>query len=190
MKKDCFNSFLDINKIFLKQKLKEDSICVDATCGNGNDSLFLAKNISKGRLFCFDVQNEAIESTKELINKNNLKCSIEYILDSHENIDLYLNKKFADVIIFNLGYLPKTDHSIVTTSEVSLKAIQKSLEILKIYGVLSILMYPGHSEGNKEKNVILDFVKKLEKKYYNVIYIQNKNGKNNPPELIIIEKRQ
>ena len=51
----------------LKDRLNEAKIIVDATAGNGNDTLFLAQNaLNNAQIYAFDIQKEAIEN---VINK-------------------------------------------------------------------------------------------------------------------------
>lgn len=68
--------------------IKPGDIVIDATCGNGNDTLMLARLAKK--VFAFDVQKKAIDNTKKLLEKNNVK-NVELINDSHENLEKYLN---------------------------------------------------------------------------------------------------
>ena len=61
---------LAFSKKLLKEVIDKNSIVVDATAGNGNDTLFLAKTPAK-KVFAFDVQNKAITNTNDLLEKNN-----------------------------------------------------------------------------------------------------------------------
>ena len=58
---------LEFAKTIIKNKKGNNTIGVDATCGRGKDTLFLA-NIFK-EVYAFDIQDEAIESTKELLKE-------------------------------------------------------------------------------------------------------------------------
>ena len=59
---------LAFSKKLLKEVIDKNSIVVDATAGNGNDTLFLAKTPAK-KVFAFDVQNKAITNTNDLLEK-------------------------------------------------------------------------------------------------------------------------
>jgi len=190
----------------LKNRLNEAKIIVDATAGNGNDTLFLAQNtLNNAQIYAFDIQKEAIENTKALLikNKDNINLPLEnisFIHDSHEHIDNYIQTKIShehidnyiqtkiDIAIFNLGYLPGGDHKFTTKDDTTLKAIDKILNNLNINGYVAIVMYPGHEEGLKEYQSIKLFVKDLPKKSFTVGWYKMINHNFNAPALCWIEK--
>lgn len=177
----------------LKDRLNEAKIIVDATAGNGNDTLFLAQNaLNNAQIYAFDIQKEAIENTKALLikNKDNINLPLEnisFIHDSHENIDNYIQTKI-DIAIFNLGYLPGGDHKFTTKDDTTLKTIDKILNNLNINSYVAIVMYPGHEEGLKEYQSIKLFVKDLPKKSFTVGWYKMINHNFNAPALCWIEK--
>lgn len=179
----------DINKIYIEKLVKKGDIVVDATMGNGYDTLYLAKIIGEeGFLYSFDIQKEALISTKEKLEKENLLSRTKLILDGHENMDKYINKKI-NFIIFNLGYLPKGDHNIITKPHTTIEAIKKGMNLLKPNGIISIAIYSGHEGGEYEKNELYKFLTKTNQEQFNVLSSSFINQVNNPPELILIEKK-
>jgi len=53
--------------------VKEGDTVVDATCGNGNDTAFLASLVGEnGRVFGFDIQDKAIANTTKKLTDLNL----------------------------------------------------------------------------------------------------------------------
>ena len=61
-------SLVNITHNLLKNKLFPGDIAIDATLGNGNDSLFLVEQVNpSGLVFGFDIQEKAIESSKNKI---------------------------------------------------------------------------------------------------------------------------
>ena len=102
--------------------------------GKGKDTLYLSSIANK--VYSFDIQDEAINQTKKLLEKNNV-TNVTLIKDSHENIKEYV-KEYVTGVIFNLGYLPDGDKTVTTKTETSLKAINESLTILKIIKRLKI----------------------------------------------------
>lgn len=176
----------ELYKHLIKPYLKKDSITVDMTAGNGNDTLFLALNSKK--VYAFDIQQVAIEKTEELLKENCLD-NYELICDCHSKIDNYINESI-DVFIFNFGYLPKADKIITTIAETSLKALEKTLELLKINGLICMTLYHGHKNGEIERREILSYVEKLDFSKYYVLYIMPINQKNCPPEMVLITKRK
>lgn len=170
----------------IKKYIKEDGICIDATAGRGYDTAFLCENCPKGKVYSFDIQEEAIESTKQLLDSKNL--SAELILDSHANLDLYV-KEEVDCIVFNLGYLPKGNHNIYTHFESTKMAIEKGLNLLKSGGLMCVSVYYGGDSGYEEKDSLLPYLKELDDTKYQVLATFFYNWKKDPPIPIFIIKQ-
>ena len=145
------------NQKYLKYLLKDDMVAVDMTMGNGNDTFFLASKVKE--VFAFDIQKEAIEHTMQRCALFN---NIHYILDDHANIRKYVNN--ADIVLFNLGYLPYSDKPIITKSDSTIKAIKEAYDILKTGGYMSIIIYRGHKGGLYEYHAVMQTISK-----YNII---------------------
>jgi tRNA A58 N-methylase Trm61 len=179
----------DINKLYLEKIINEGDIVVDATMGNGYDTKYLAQKVGEnGFVYSFDVQEEAIKSTAKKLEKENLDKRVKLILDGHENMDKYVEKEVS-CIVFNLGYLPRAKHRIITKPNTTIKAIEHSLKLLKPHGVVSISIYTGHEGGMDEKNSVYDFVKNLDQSDFDVLECGFVNQINNPPQLVLIEKK-
>lgn len=154
---------------------------VDMTLGNGHDTLFLS-TIAK-KVYSFDIQMEAIESSKNLIgNKEN----VELIHDSHTNILTYL-KSFKGAI-YNLGYLPKGNKEITTLAESTIKSLQIVLNNLLDDGFVLITVYRGHSEGYNEHIELTNYLKTLPTNKYQIITFNLFNDKETHPYVIYIKK--
>jgi len=167
--------------------LDEYNVLVDATCGNGYDTLFLSSKISKkGKLYAFDIQKSAIESTKSKFKDK--KTNVEFINDGHENLDKYLNEDI-NCIIYNSGYLPGSNKKVVTKKETTIKSLKIALELLANNGLIVLVIYSEHEGGRKEKNAVLEFSSNLDYKKYNVLHYNFINQKMNPPEVVVINKR-
>lgn len=175
----------------LKKHVVKNDIVIDATVGNGNDTVLLATLVGlTGKVYGFDVQKEAIETSTQKLLLTGLLPQTELILDGHENLDQYVPEKSnISAITFNLGYLPKSDKSIVTLAETTLQAIEKGLVRLRKGGLVTIMVYYGHESGVEEKEEVTDFVLNLPQEDYQVLKYEFINQKNNPPFLYIIEKR-
>src|SRR5699024_3840354 len=143
--------------------IKKGDITVDATCGNGNDTLMLSL-LSK-KVYAFDIQKEAIEKTNDSVKKNDVK-NVTLIHNSNELIDKYLNdyKGKISIVIYNLGYLPNGNKKITTNHKATLSSIKKALNMLNNKGIILVVFYP-HEEGKKEKEVVLDYLNKNDIKY-------------------------
>lgn len=183
------NKVTEVNKVFIDKIVNPGDTVIDATMGNGYDTLYLAKLVGNaGKVYAFDVQEEALKSTKKKVERDNLQCYVELILDGHENIDKYV-KEEVSCVLFNLGYLPRAKHNIITKPETTLQALEKSLNLLKPNGVISIAIYTGHEGGMDEKNEVCQYLNNLDQNYYNVLHMNFTNQVNNPPELILVEKK-
>lgn len=173
----------------LRDKINKGDLVVDATMGNGNDTLFLAGLVGKeGRVFAFDIQELALDRTLGKINDNNLSdYNIRLINDSHENIGNYLNTPI-DGAMFNLGYLPGGDHSIITKPTSTIEGIKSVLRLLKPAGIISIILYYGHEGGEEEKVEVINYLEQLPSEVYTVMQSSYLNRDNNPPIVVFIEK--
>lgn len=189
MEKNYLTNAMSFAKEIAIKKLKKGDIVVDATMGKGNDTLFLAKLIGDaGKIYSFDVQEFALDKTREKLKENNIESTVQLIQDGHENMDKYIREK-VKLVMFNLGYLPGVSHEITTKADTTIKALEKALEILEANGVILIVIYHGHHNGKEEKECIEDFVSKLDQKEYNVLRVEFVNQVNYPPILMVIEKR-
>ncbi|MEA4828255.1 MAG: class I SAM-dependent methyltransferase [Clostridium sp.] len=189
MEKNYLTNAMNLAKEIALKKLENGDVAVDATMGNGNDTIFLANLVGdNGKVYSFDIQEMAIKNTKDKLMKSNIINGVYLIHDGHENIDKYVSEK-VKLVMFNLGYLPSASHEIATKAETTIVAIQKSLCLLKKNGVVLLVIYHGHESGKEEKTVIEKFVTTLNQKEYNVVRMEFMNQINNPPLLIVIEKR-
>lgn len=149
---------LKLEKDFIKPHIKRGGICIDFTCGNGNDTLFLAKEIGEdGKVYAFDIQDQAITNTKNLLEQNNIK-NVKLIKSSHANVKQYVKEKIC-CGVFNLGFLPGGDKNITTNHQSTIEAIVSATELLDYDGVILIAVYPGHKEGEIEGNLIREYLK-------------------------------
>lgn len=178
---------VDVSHDILKDKINEGDWVVDATCGNGLDTLFLAEQVGDtGKVFAFDIQKQAIDNTFTLLSINNKIGNVELILDSHADINKYINKKIAGGI-FNLGYLPMGNKEIITKEESTIKALSEMLKILNDDGIIVIVSYYGHAGGENEFIALKAYLKSLPKEYL-VTEINFANRNNDPPVIFVLEK--
>lgn len=174
---------LHLSHEFLAEVLDKESVAVDATMGNGNDTAFLATRA--GQVFSFDVQEQALRKTQERLDNLGL-TNATLILAGHETVDQHVDKIRA--AIFNLGYLPSADKSIITQPDTTLEALQKILDRLEVGGRVSIMIYYGHEGGAMEKDRVLEFVSQLDQTVFTAMLYQPLNQINTPPFLVMIEK--
>lgn len=182
---------LHFSHTLLKEVIRENDIVVDATMGNGNDTVFLANLVGEnGHVYAFDVQKQAIENTTLKLKEQNLFERTSLIQQGHETIDAVIPEEIViKAAIFNLGYLPKSDKTIITKSNTTLQALAKLLKLLSPQGRIILVVYFGHDGGKEELDAVQEFCSSLPQIEYNVLTYQFINQKNNPPILYCIEKK-
>ncbi len=177
---------LKLSHEHLKNHINKGDICIDATMGKGRDTLLLSNLAGdEGKVYAFDIQKEALNSTKTLLDENN-KTNVTLILDSHHKMGDYVTN--AKCVVFNFGFLPGGDHSIFSHADTSIKAIDSALDIITDDGFISICSYYGGDTGFEEKDAILSYLESLDQKKYTVMLQSFHNRKGCPPLFIIIEK--
>lgn len=180
------NNLLDIQKLLIKTYLDRISVGVDATLGNGNDTVTMCEMFGDSiKIYAFDIQKQAIESSKKSIDSKYLG-NIKFINDSHEYIDNYVTER-PELIMFNLGYLPKSDHVIKTNSYTTLRALKKSVKMVKPGGLITIMFYIGHDNA-REYNNLIEFVRILDPSKFKAIHVNPVNQDSNAPKLVVIQK--
>ena len=183
---------LPFARLLLKTALEPGDIAIDGTAGNGHDTAYLANIVGEtGHVYGFDIQAEAIEKTKEKLRSENLLQQCTLIQSGHEHVKAYVSKQQYGQVkaaIFNLGYLPGGDKSIVTTAESTIAAIEQLLEIMAPKGVIVLVIYHGHAGGAIERDAILDFATSLHQDKAHVLQYGFINQVNHPPFIVAIEK--
>ena len=174
---------LEMAHDFLAQVITQEDIVVDATMGNGHDTLFLAK-LAK-QVYAFDIQEQALEKTSQRLQEAGL-TNAELILQGHETVDQFVREVKA--AIFNLGYLPSADKSIITQPQTTIEALDKLCQMLAKGGRIAIMIYYGHEGGDIERDAVMDYVSQLPQQEYTATIYRTLNQINNPPFLVMIEK--
>ncbi|MFO7724544.1 MAG: class I SAM-dependent methyltransferase [Oceanipulchritudo sp.] len=145
--------------------LHPGSWALDATAGNGRDTAALAAAVSPGgRVFALDIQEDALRRTAALLEKQHLLDAVTLINGDHGKLRDYLPcavRGRIDLACFNLGYLPGSDHALVTQPESTLSALQESLRLLAPAGALSVIAYRGHQGALEEARLVQAFFETL-----------------------------
>ena len=187
---------IQFSHMLVAAKLASGGHAVDATAGNGNDTLFLINHLSKNaKLYVFDIQEKAIQQTRSKLMEylsqaeyNKLNQRITFVCAGHENIDQYVRDP-VKVVMFNLGYLPGANTNIITKPYTTIKSIEKSLELLAPQGLISIVLYPGHEGGEEEAILVSNYVARLNPYEYGVVQYKNINKKKSPYTILVEKKR-
>jgi tRNA A58 N-methylase Trm61 len=161
---------------------------VDATCGNGHDTLLLAQLVgSNGKVLAFDIQQKALEATAQRLSEAGGFDSVILIHASHETISEHCNGMLK-AVVFNLGYLPGGDRTVVTRPESTLSALEQSLKLLTPGGLVVITLYPGHEGGQQERTVLETRLAQLPPADFHVWNMRQINVPATAPYLILVQK--
>ncbi|OBR66390.1 SAM-dependent methyltransferase [Paenibacillus oryzae] len=191
-----FLSVLSQAHKWIGERVSPGDAVIDATAGGGVDSLFLAGLAGpSGTLYAFDIQKEALERTKlrlEELKQQGKLPALHLMLDSHaamlDKIDPLRHGKIA-AVMFNLGYLPGGDETVITEPEGTILALNAALELLRPGGIITCVLYPGHPGGEQEALAVEDWAAALpQMKAQAVLYRQPQRSA--APYLLAIEKRR
>lgn len=169
--------------------VKEGDVVIDATLGNGHDTLELAQLVGEtGHVYGFDIQKDAVEHTRARLENEGLaaRCSLYQL--GHEQM---LTKVSAPVryVSFNLGWLPGGDKTITTLWPTTKKALESALSLLLPLGVCTVCAYPGHLEGDHERSELMQFLSRLRPQDFNVLHQHFLNAGEGAPECFVIQKQ-
>lgn len=169
-----FSPHLRLAQRYWKEHLNLGDCAVDATCGNGHDTLYLSQLLlsqPQSRIAAFDIQPTALKNTESLLSQHlssDQMKQISFHCGSHTQI---VSLPFVPrLIVYNLGYLPGGDKTITTKTETTLQSIKNAMEILAPDGALSITCYPGHEEGAREEKALLAYLETLSSKQWQIQY--------------------
>lgn len=163
---------------------------VDATCGNGNDTLLLARLVGEtGRVWAFDIQEEALRGTAQLLDEAGCRQQVELCAMGHER----LAERVADplkAVVFNLGYLPGGDKGCVTQPATTLAALEAACQLIVPGGCILVALYPGHLGGAEECAAVEEWGGALPPHLFNVWLHRQLNRPATAPYLLQAEKRR
>lgn len=175
-----FNA-LTLSHRFLDEQVHSGDLCIDATAGRGRDTAFLCRLVGEtGRVLAFDIQEEAVKSTRALLEEEKLSHIGTVIHDSHSNMAAYVNPGTVRAIVFNFGWLPGGDHNIFTHAQTSIQAIEQGLSLLRDDGVMSLCIYYGKETGFAERDALLSYLASIDGKTATVFAGSFLNRRNCP----------
>lgn len=180
---------LDMQKYFILEHLRPGDTAVDFTMGNGNDTLFLSKTVGAGgRVYAFDIQEEALRSTRIHLEEAGAPGNYTLIHDSHHRVKDYVRGPIK-AGMFNLGYLPRSGRKTLTTlCETTMPAVEAAIELLAPDAILMVAVYPGHAEGSREGEMLASYFAKLDRRRICVSCFRIVNSPTSP-YFFIVETR-
>lgn len=171
--------------------LKPGDRAIDATIGNGHDTLFLARQVgTSGHVFGFDIQQRAIDTTRSRLEQHENDTPVELFLASHAQMARLVPAPLHGSIksvMFNLGYLPGGDKSLITRGENTIAALNQALGLLSPAGVITVIAYPGHTGGDREAEYVNEWYAGLDGSRYDKLCINSRENQNYAPCLYIVK---
>jgi SAM-dependent methyltransferase len=163
-----FRSHLDLAHQYWEKLLQAGDWAIDATCGNGHDTLKLAEILKNknGGVIGIDIQPEAIEKTQHLLGE----YDVELYCQSHADFPLLAKEKPVRLIVYNLGYLPGGNKAVTTMAESTLTSVRKASALIVPGGAVSITCYQGHAEGAKEQQALLQELAEWPREVWNICH--------------------
>lgn len=182
------NRFLKVTEmchLLVSQYLKPGQTAVDATAGNGHDTLFLARTVGpQGRVYAFDIQEQALQNTEALLEANGCRENVSLILDSHANLAGYIEEPIH-CLLYNLGYLPGGDKSLITKAATTKASLEQGLRLLAPGGIIAIVAYTGHPGGREESSLVEELLARLPHSQWQVFSWRRENGTAQVPFLLV-----
>jgi predicted methyltransferase len=172
----------------LSRFVRPGDCAVDATCGNGADTLLLARLTGPdGRVWAFDIQDAAIERTTQVLENAGLLQQVTVHNSGHENLTEHVDGPVA-AVVFNLGYLPGGDRSVITRPGSTLAGFAQAIELLAPGGIVAITVYPGHEGGEPERAAVDEWAASLTQNMFHVWHMGQSNASPDAPYFILIQR--
>ncbi len=175
----------------IKPHLSSGDLAIDATAGNGHDTVFLSQSVGPtGKVFAFDLQSRAIEKSRKRLEAANCE-NVVFFQQCHAEIEQFVPEEHHGsiaAIMFNLGYLPGFDRSFITQTPSTKLAIESSLRMLRNKGILTVLAYTGHPGGLEEAIMAEMLLQSLSRKEFTVKSIASPQV--HSPRLFVVTRQK
>ncbi len=179
----------ELAQTILRESIREGDAVIDATAGNGHDTLFLAECVGNaGRVLAFDIQEAAIRAARAKIKDAGFGDRVSFHRTSHAAMAEHAQAGSIAAVMFNLGYLPGEDHDLTTEAGETLKAIGIAADLLKPGGVLSVVCYPGHEAGADEADAVEKRITRMTENGWRVAKYAMLGTKRPAPFLLVAKK--
>lgn len=170
--------------------LRPGDLAIDATAGNGYDTVFLAERVGDaGRVLAFDVQSEAIAAARARVEAAGLTERVEFFRASHATIPQHAAPGSVAAVMFNLGYFPGGDHAVITRTGETLAALVAALVVLKSGGILTVVCYPGHAGGDEESAAVVAWTEGLAAADFATAILRRTDTLRPSPFLVSVRRR-
>lgn len=175
---------------YMTRAVREGDTVVDATMGNGKDTLFLCGLVGeRGHVYAFDVQTEAVARTRERVAEAGYASRTTLLQAGHETMAEHVAGPVR-AVMFNLGWLPGAEHIVTTRTDTTLAAVQAATALVVPGGIVTVCVYPGHEEGTRELEALRQFTAGLDVRRFNVLHHSFVNASAQTPQLFLIQKNK
>ena len=176
-------------KDLLGKIIRDGDTVIDATAGNGHDTLFLARCVGEsGAVLPFDIQPQALQAAASRIHEAGFSKRVRFVNESHALLADHLTDNPVSCVMFNLGYLPRGDHAETTAGADTLAALDAAARVLTSGGVLSVVCYPGHDGGAEEADAVTRWMERLPESGWRLARYQAIGTRKPSPFLLIAMK--
>ncbi len=176
-------------KTLMSEALTPGDVCLDATCGNGHDTVFLARCVGeKGKVYAFDVQRQAIVKTRTRLIEEDLLERVRLVHAGHQDLLKFVTEGISGAM-FNLGYLPGSNKKLITKPNTTVAALEAVTKILRPSGLITVVLYTGHAGGGEEAEQVLSWAVALPRETWDVAKLTFPNRANFPPYLLAVQRR-
>ncbi len=177
-----------LSHLLLRRAVRPGDAVVDATCGRGHDTLFLARLVGgKGTVWAFDIQEDALAAARELLDGEGCLTQVRLVNAGHERLTEYVREPVRGVV-FNLGFLPGAGRDVITRPHTTLAALDQAAHTLLPGGIIAISLYTGHAGGVEEAEAVEHWAAQLPIRSFNAWLSRQLNRSAAAPYLVLVEK--
>ncbi len=177
-----------LSHFFLRERVGHGDRVVDATCGNGRDTLFLAGLAGPaGKVWAFDLQEQGLANTRALLANAGCLAWTQLVAAGHERLAEFVGEPVR-AVHFNLGYLPGGDRNLITRPENTLAALDQASRLLLPGGIITVCVYTGHPGGADEGKAVEEWAAGLSPGEFNTWVSRQANRGPTAPYLVLVEK--
>ncbi|MUT67524.1 class I SAM-dependent methyltransferase [Paenibacillus sp. NEAU-GSW1] len=191
-----FLSVLGMAHKWIAERTHPGDIVIDATAGTGVDALALATLVGpKGTLYAFDIQQDALDRTRTrlaALDADGRLPALRLLLRSHAEMAAAVAPEAAGnvaAVMFNLGYLPGGDETVITEPATTIAALNAALSLLRPGGIVTCVLYPGHPGGEIEAAAVEAWASQLPGAAAAAM-LYRQPQRQTAPYLIAVEKRR
>ncbi|MFZ5596598.1 MAG: class I SAM-dependent methyltransferase [Bacillota bacterium] len=175
-------------RVFIHPSLVDGAVAVDATAGNGHDTLFLAENVGPGgKVYALDIQEEALRAAMKRLDAAGVCERVFFLQRGHEEMGSIIDRP-VDAVMFNLGYLPGGDKTVATKPGTTIAGLTAAMKLLRPGGRMSVVAYTGHAGAREEAGAVGRLLSGVEEKNFHVQKMVFWNSCKDSPELYFVTR--